>query len=559
MADNVRKDSDVVRPNRTFEFDKEHLKIFFWIALILLCGLFVGLASPFVVNIEDRVAIGGIVLAVALGNFAAMAFFLDFTGKNRVFDSTSTVNNEIVAPPTVSAVIPDNVKKTDETAEQPYYDSLTRLGSQQRMIEKYNSILQSAKDGNRKFLVGIADIDGMRPVNDLYGYDGGNSVLQQCAQRLSAAVQDDGYVFRLRGDEFGFLFPEICDAEGAAHIGNLLKEVLTAPFDLDGCSVRLTGSFGFAISPDFGSNFNKVMKNIASALYHSKRDGQGKVTVFSSSIEAAILEKAKLEQNLRSAIQTNEVKPHFQPIISLQSGELLGFEALARWHSPELGSVSPDTFIPLAEERGIIAPLTEKLLRHAASIAAHWPEGLFLSFNLSSAQLVDPTTGKEIIKIIESSGLPTHRLEIEVTETAIMSDPETAAKIIDELHEAGIRISMDDFGTGQSSLGRLKELKLDKVKIDRAFIMPIAEERSAQHIVRAILEMCAGLELTVVAEGIEEIAQAEKLKEYGCHAGQGFLFGKPLDENKTMGYIREFEKAKDKVVTSRNDHLRKSV
>jgi len=421
-----------------------------------------------------------------------------------------------------------------------YTDKLTRLGNQQRMIEKFKTLGNDARKGEKAFLVGLADMDGMKPINDLYGFDGGDEILKQCAQRLSAATESDGFVFRLRGDEFGFLFPDIKDQNGANHIGKILQEVLLAPFDLDGRTVRLSGSFGFAVYPEAGNDYETVMKNIESALYYSKRGGRGRVTVYSKEIESLILENARMEQALRRAIANGEVSPHFQPIISLQDGKLLGFEALARWVDPELGQVSPAKFVPLAEERGIIASLTDRLLLHAARVAASWPDDIFLSFNLSSVQLVDPGTAQSIIATIEKAGLPANRLEIEVTETAMMSDPETASMIIEELHQAGVRISMDDFGTGQSSLGRLRELKLDKVKIDRAFIMALGEDKPAEHIVRAILEMCAGLDLTVVAEGIEEMGQAENLKKYGCHAGQGYLFGKPQDEHKTMGYIREF-------------------
>ena len=447
--------------------------------------------------------------------------------------------------------VPVNVETADEPEKRygethaelvslAYTDRLTRLGNRQRMIEKFSTLADEFSKDSIPFLVGMADMDGMKPINDLYGMDGGDEILKQCAQRLSAAVENDGFVFRVRGDEFGFLFPSIRDQEGAEQIGQILQEVLQAPFDLNGSSVRLSGSFGFALFGEGGSDYDKVMRNIESALYHSKRGGRGRITVFSTQIEELLLETARMEQALRRAIANNEVRPHFQPIISLQTGELLGFESLARWIDHELGFVSPAKFIPLAEERGIIAPLTEKLLHQAAKVAASWPGNIFLSFNLSSVQLVDPNTAKNIIAIINKAGLPPQRLEIEVTETAMMSDPETASMIIDELHNAGIRISMDDFGTGQSSLGRLRELKLDKVKIDRAFIMAIGEDKPAEHIVRAILEMCAGLELTVVAEGIEEIVQAESLKQYGCHAGQGYLFGKPQDEHRTMGYIKEF-------------------
>jgi len=507
-----------------------------WVCILFLSACFMAYFSPVANGPIERIAMGMAYLSLAFGVFGAIYIYL----RSKNSEDATLFDTEEGEDPDSKLAIDLQGGSREQLVTLAYTDQLTGLGNQRRMIEKFNSICNDRRNGSKGFLVGFADMDGMKPINDLYGFEGGDEVLKQCAQRLSAAVEQDGFVFRSRGDEFGFLFPEIKDEAGAHQIGRILQEVLLAPFDLDGRTVRLSGSFGFALYPDSGDEFEVVLKNIESALYHSKRGGRGRITVYSGEIEEMILENARMEQALRRAIANNEVQPHFQPIISLQNGRLLGFEALARWVDPELGFVSPAKFVPLAEERGIISQLTDKLLLHAARVASGWPENIFLSFNLSSVQLVDPTTAQSIITTIKKAGLPPQRLEIEVTETAMMSDPETASMIIDELHQAGIRISMDDFGTGQSSLGRLRELKLDKVKIDRAFIMAIGEDKPAEHIVRAILEMCAGLDLTVVAEGIEEMNQAESLKRYGCHAGQGYLFGKPQDEHKTMGYIREF-------------------
>lgn len=429
-------------------------------------------------------------------------------------------------------------------------DQLTSLSNKLRMIEKFYRLTQANEGGKPTFAVALMNLDGMKPINDLFGHAGGNEVLKQCAMRLAAAVEADGFIYRYQGDEFAFIFPGISDVDSATEKGRLLLDVLLAPFDLEGSSVRLSASFGFAIYPHAGDTFDLIMANADTALYHSKRNGRGKATVYTDTVEATVRENARIEQALRNAIDNNSVRPHFQPIISLTDGGLLGFESLARWTDAELGPVSPGRFIPLAEERGIIAPLTESLLWQAARAAADWPEPLFLSFNLSSTQLIDVSTAKNITDMIKRAGLPPHRLEIEVTETAMMSDPQTAATVVDELHEAGIRVAMDDFGTGQSSLGRLRELKLDKVKIDRSFIMAIGADKPAEHIVRAILEMCAGLELTVVAEGIEEIGQAEALKRYGCHAAQGYLFGKPQDALRTMAYIRQFMRSIDDTESS---------
>ena len=542
-------ESSKTSENSTENAKKSLMPKMAWMAIfmVILAGFF-AFAPNSIVALPFREWI-----AVGVAMVASAVFGLSYA---RPAKTNSTV---VVTPEHTEAGHFDAVEEpaNDAEASKPeivtlsYTDRLTRLGNEQRMMEKFKTLANSRAGSEKGFLVGMADMDGMKPVNDLYGFNGGDEILKQCAQRLSAAVEKEGYVFRTRGDEFGFLFPEITNHEGAEHMGRILQEVLLAPFDLDGGTVRLSGSFGFALYPDAGNSIDVIMRNIESALYHSKRGGRGRITVYSNEIEQLILEKARMEQALRRAVANDDVQPHFQPIISLQDGKLLGFEALARWIDPELGTVSPGKFIPLAEERGIISALTDKLLLHAARVAAGWPGDFFLSFNLSSVQLVDPTTAKSIIKTIEKAGLEPRRLEIEVTETAMMTDPETASAIIDELHNAGIRVSMDDFGTGQSSLGRLRELKLDKVKIDRAFIMAIGDDKPAEHIVRAILEMCAGLDLTVVAEGIEEMAQAESLKRYGCHAGQGYLFGKAQDEHQTMGYIREFIEADDEVEQQR--------
>ena len=418
-------------------------------------------------------------------------------------------------------------------------DPMTGLGSRARMIEKFNR-LGETRDAKMPLALGLVNIDGMKPVNDLYGTIGGDDILKQCAQRLSAAVEGEGFVFRFGGDEFGFIFPNVANENEARDKGRLLQNVLTAPFNIDGRTMRLTGSFGMAIHHPGNGDFDSAIAKVETALHYSKRLGRGRVTLHSKEIEHLVDEGARMEKALRDAIANHDVRPHFQPIISLQDGRLLGFEALARWTDPDMGEVSPASFIPLAEERGFIVPLTESLLMQAAAAAAAWPDDLFLSFNLSSLQLVDFATAEQVKDAARDEGLPAHRLEIEVTESAIVSDPETAARIIDDLHKAGIRVSMDDFGTGQSSLGRLRQLKLDKVKIDRSFIKAIGEDKTAEHIVRAILEMCEGLGMTVVAEGIEELDQAETLRRYGCHAGQGYLFGKPRDCHHTMNYIRDF-------------------
>jgi diguanylate cyclase (GGDEF)-like protein len=417
-------------------------------------------------------------------------------------------------------------------------DPLTGLGNRRRLMDKVRKLAAERADDPAPFTVGIANIDGFKPINDLFGHAAGDEILCQIAHRLRACLPDGGFVARIDSDEFAFVLPLVFEKKGAEKIGRMFKEVLSAPYDLGDRNVRLSASFGFAIYPFAGEQFAELMKSADTALYRSKRRGRSQITVYSEEIAEEMRYSTEVEQALRRAIIADEVAVHFQPIINIAHGTILGFEALARWTDRDLGFISPGVFIPLAEERGFIDSLTETLLRRAAETAKNWPSHMFLSFNLSSMQLTDPATSHNVMAILNSVGLDPRRLELEITETAMMSDPETAAKVVDELRAMGIRVSLDDFGTGQSSLGRLREFAFDKVKIDRSFVNEITVDRSSETIVRAILAMCHGLDLNVVAEGIETPEQAAKLLELGCRAGQGYLFGKAVNAETTYALIK---------------------
>lgn len=420
-----------------------------------------------------------------------------------------------------------------------YTDPLTGLGNTYRLRDKVRQLAAERAEDPAPFAVAIANLDGFKPINDLFGPEAGDEILCQVAYRLKACIPDGATVTRHGGDEFAFLFPLVFERKGAEKIGQMLREVLSAPFDLGDRNVRLSASFGLAIYPFAGEEFTDLLKSADTALYRSKRRGRGQVTVYSQEIAQEMKRATHLEQALRNAIMANEVDVHFQPIVRLQDDAIVGFEALARWCDADLGYVSPAVFVPLAEERGFIDALSETLLRKAAEAALSWPKELFLSFNLSSAQLMDPKTSLTTLAILNRAGLDPRRLELEITETAVMTDAATAQKIVAELRAAGVRISLDDFGTGQSSLGRLRDFTFDKVKIDRAFVSRISHDRVSEHIIKAIVAMCDGLDLEVVAEGIEDAAEAVKLKALGCGMGQGYLYGKPADAVTTLRNLAE--------------------
>jgi predicted signal transduction protein with EAL and GGDEF domain len=319
----------------------------------------------------------------------------------------------------------------------------------------------------------------------------------------------------------------------------MLVEIIAAPYDVGERTARLSASVGCALFYFGDDTPDELVGKAETALYQSKRTGRGKVCVYTREMEEASKRLARIEQALRRAVSAGEVEPHFQPIVNLKTRQTVGFECLARWTDRDLGFVSPAVFIPIAEERGIIGSLTQLLLRKATLAARDWPKDLFLSFNLSPSQLVDQNTGLHILSILEKNGFDPRRLEIEITETGVMTDPASAEKIVEDLRRVGIRVSLDDFGTGQSSLGRLRDFQFDKLKIDRAFVSSILDDRPSEHIIRAILAMCEGLGMDVVAEGIEEEGQADRLVQFGCKGGQGYFFGKPADAQATLGYLRD--------------------
>jgi diguanylate cyclase (GGDEF)-like protein len=426
-----------------------------------------------------------------------------------------------------------------ESADLAFTDPLTGLGNHRRFFDKIGRLISDRSDDPAPFAVGILDLDGFKPINDLFGRKAGDDILVQVAMRLRAAMDAGSTVARVGSDEFAFLYPMVFSEEAAADRARMLIEILSAPYDVGDRTARLSASVGCSLFYSGDETTEILVDKAETALYHAKRSGRGKVVVYTREMEAAARRVTHIEQALRRAVSAGEVEPHFQPIIDLETRHIRGFETLARWTDRDLGVVSPSVFIPIAEERGIIGPLSQLVLHKATEAARNWPSNLFLSFNLSPSQLVDQNTGLHILAILDRTGFDPRRLEIEITETGLMNDPVSAGKIVEDLRRCGIRVSLDDFGTGLSSLGRLREFHFDKLKIDRSFVASILEDRPSEHIIRAILSMCEGLGMEAVAEGIEKEEQAARLTEFGCQGGQGYLFGRPANAETTLGVLRD--------------------
>ena len=408
-------------------------------------------------------------------------------------------------------------------------DHLTGLPNRRHFERLLSERVHGSAFAEARFAVAILDLDHFKPINDTYGHSVGDSVLFEVAKRLQSVTGERGVVARMGGDEFALLLPDFASEEQALAFAREVHAVIRRPLEtLHGRLVQIDCSIGFALFPESTIDAGRLIDLADMALYESKSAERGTATVFSAHYEEAALRRGQIEQGLRAAIAAESLDVHFQPILDLQSGDLIGFEALARWTDSELGVVSPAAFIPVAEQAGLIEAITEVLMRKAARIAATWPNDIFLSFNLSPEQIIHPSAGLRIAKTLAECGLPMHRFEAEITETALTRDVEAARATIECLRQAGARVSLDDFGTGHSSLSQIRNLPLDKVKIDKSFVDQISTDPRMRNLVEAIIVMCDRLGLRCVAEGIEHQEQADILRMNGCHGGQGYLFARPL-------------------------------
>ncbi len=429
------------------------------------------------------------------------------------------------------------------------HDSLTGLPNRHYLksfVETTDGGFGEQKDKDPDAAYGLIsmDLDGFKKVNDLTGHAGGDRLLSQVAERITAhdAVQ---LAFRLGGDEF-LAVVNLNKTPDVKTIAEELSQSLLAPIVIDGITNNIGVSMGLAKFPQDSADLTGAINNADIAMYHAKRSGKNCVAVFEPEMLELKIERSKLEQDLLAAMARNEIKPYYQPLFDLKSGDLRGFEALARWNRIGHGYVSPDKFIPLAEDMGVITELSDKLLLQACKDAKTWPADLTLSFNLSPVQLSDRLVGLRILSVLGETGLPPHRLEVEVTESSLIIDMETASVVIESLHKAGVRIALDDFGTGYSNLSQLTNLYFDRIKIDRSFIASIKTDEKQMRIVKTILSLGEGLGLYTTAEGIEELEQMSILQDLGCDCGQGFHLGKPVDAVETAQFIVEHFRQKDK-------------
>ena len=416
-----------------------------------------------------------------------------------------------------------------ETRHLAECDALTGLPNRRSFFLALNARVERLRETGEPFLLGVVDLDGFKPVNDTYGHAAGDDMLKTVARRLESAGGAGAMAARLGGDEFALIAPiEPKSAETALTLGHRIEARLSETYVLGEYSCKGSGSVGLLICDDPELSAHNLMERADHALYFAKRALQGKAVLFNAALEQEMSNSSQIEKALRKADYQAEFQVHFQPQFDLNQNRVIGFEALARWDSPELGRVTPDIFIPAAERAGLIRPLTQVLLGKALAEMVSWPEDVGLSFNLSTHDLMSPTSIDGILETVRESGLSASRIEFEITETAMMSDFNQARRSVDRISAAGHKLALDDFGIGYSSLQYLQLLPVSKLKIDHSFVHSILEDPSSFKIVRTLLSLSQALGLGCVIEGVETQAQIHILRTMGARHIQGYLIGAPM-------------------------------
>ena len=402
-------------------------------------------------------------------------------------------------------------------------DALTGIANRRAFLTELEAIAQR---GEGNLAVALIDLDGFKPINDTFGHETGDRLLVEVSRRLQTVIPGGGTVARLGGDEFALLFH--CDNPALAHaIGEAAIGRVGQPFTFAHRVLCISACVGVSFHGADRGDRRQALRHADIALYSAKRAGKNKVAFFTSALEAEIGRRTAIEQALREPTIQDSIDLAFQPIIDLQTMDVTSFEALARWHHSELGWIAPSEFIPITEKISVVEQISDGLLARAAAQAGRWPSSVSLSFNLSAVQLCTLSAAEKIIGIVEEAGLAPSRLQIEVTETALLADFHVARRNLAHLRRHGVRILLDDFGAGYASISYLREIEFDAVKLDGT-IIDRAANGSGLPLLRGVVQLCESMSLPCVAERIETSAELAMLRDLGCRYGQGFGLARPM-------------------------------
>ena len=460
----------------------------------------------------------------------------EMTGKRRdgiTFPQESSLTS--IEGGGVVIVVRDVTERTyaeEQIKHLAYHDALTGLPNRLLFKDRLTVALSHAQREHTRLAVLFLDLDRFKVINDSLGHNIGDQLLQAVAARVQSCVRDSDTVARLGGDEFTIMIPNLIRSEDAAPVAQKILEAVRYPFHLEGREFYITTSIGISLYPEDGMDAETLIKNADTAMYQAKEQGRDNYQLFNAYINAKALQRIALEHGLRRALLNEEMRVHYQPIFDLRAGRIVGMEALLRWTHPEMGAIPPSVFIPLAESTGLMMPIGHWVLRTACKQAKTWHDAghknLSLAVNLSVTQLQQPDLVMRVKEVLDETGLPPRLLELEITESSAMQSPEASVRTLYDLKKLGIRISLDDFGTGHSSLSYLKRFPIDTLKIDQSFVRDINSDPDTAAIVTAIIAMAHSLRLKVIAEGVEFSEQANFLKHYSCDQMQGYLIKAPV-------------------------------
>jgi len=497
------------------------------------------------------IATGAIILFVATGGTVLpgimRAVFAQGTAPDPILVTALLLNIALVIfgwrrYRQLTVEISDRRRAEEHARELAEIDPLTGCLNRRSMADATEKLRELATRNDQAVAFAMIDLDNFKQINDMHGHGVGDAVLVTLAERIRKQLPKHAELARLGGDEFAFVTP--FDSSSPERIDDLvirLYEHVTGQFELDGITIDATMSIGVATDHDhIGQNplvadASELMHRADIAMYHAKNQGKNRFFWFEPTMENELRFRNELETGIRRGLALDEFVPFYEQQIDLDSGELVGFEMLARWQSPQLGLVSPEIFIPIAEEMGVIGELSSQLMERAFADACEWDDALTVSINISPVQLRDPWFAQKLLKLLVKQGLPPQRLEVEITESCLHSNIGMVRSMITSLRNQGVQISLDDFGTGYSSLEQLRTLPFDRLKIDRSFISELNNPEGRSKIVDAIISLGRGLDLPITAEGIEDEQILDSLKKMGRLKGQGYLYGRP----ETADEVRE--------------------
>ncbi|MDZ7894286.1 MAG: EAL domain-containing protein [Sphingobium sp.] len=420
-------------------------------------------------------------------------------------------------------------ENADRIAQLARFDMLTNLANRMQVTEALRDALEHVWQSGQRAGFLIIDLDRFKSVNDTLGHQAGDRLLMLVADRLRAVCGDRALCGRLGGDEFAVVIPELSNRLNLNRLALAIIETLSQPYEVDQDTLYIGACVGSAIAPEDGSDAETLIRNADLALYRAKEEGGGRHFCYEPALHHAAQERRHLEMALREALEKDQLHVVFQPVVDAMDGEVVAFESLARWTHPEMGPISPAKFVPVAEEARLISPIGEWVLRNACQEAMNWPPHVRVAVNVSAEQLGRPDFATVVMSALAHSGLPAHRLELEVTESVFMREGTGAVAMLDQLVKLGVRLSLDDFGTGYSSLGYLSRAKFSTIKVDRSFVQGAARNvPESLAIIRAVVAMAQSLDIETTAEGVETAEEVLMISSLGCNKIQGFYFGRPM-------------------------------